>query len=44
MYTKHEVDLTFSFLIGAAPVVLDTSVELAVALGNDQKYAPNIQT
>ena len=43
VYNKHEVDLILSSLIGAAPAVLDTSVELAAALGNDQNYATTIQ-
>ena len=43
VYNKHEVDLRFSSLIGAAPAVLDTIVELAAALGNDQHYATSIQ-
>ena len=43
VYIKHEVDLIISSLIGAAPAVLDTIVELATALGNDQNYATNIQ-
>ena len=30
-------------LIGAAPAVLNTSVELATALGNDSNYATTIQ-
>ena len=42
-YNKSEVDLEFSSLIGAAPAILDTIVELATALGNDQTYATHIQ-
>ena len=41
---KHEVDLRFSRLLGAAPAVLDISVGLAAAVGNDQTYATAIQT
>ena len=33
----------FFSLIGAAPAVLNTSVELATALGNDSNYAATIQ-
>jgi hypothetical protein len=42
-YNKTEVDLNFSSLIGAAPEVLDTIVELAAALGNDNNYDTTIQ-
>ena len=44
VYNKTEVDLRFSSLIGAAPAVLDTSIELASALGNDSNYATAVQT
>ena len=43
VYNKTEVDLRFSSLIGAAPAVLYSIVELAAALGNDQTYAMTIQ-
>ena len=43
VYNKREVDLKFISLIGAAPAVLDTSVELATALGNDDNNATTIQ-
>ena len=43
VYNKNEVDLKFTSLIGAAPAVLATIVELATALGNDAKYATTIQ-
>ena len=42
VYTKHEVDLIVSSLVGAAPGILDTIVELATALGNDSNYATTI--
>ena len=43
VYNNHEVGLRFSSLIGAAPAILDTIVELAAALGNDSNYAATIQ-
>ena len=43
VYNNNEVDLRFTSLIGAAPDVLNTSVELATALGNDSNYAATIQ-
>ena len=43
VYNKNEFDLRFSNLIGAAPAVLDTIVELAAALGNDQHYVTTIE-
>ena len=43
VYTNHEVELICSSLIGTAPGVLNTSIELAAALGNDQKYATTLQ-
>ena len=42
-YNIGEVDLIFSSLIGAAPALFDTSVELAAASGNDQTYATTMQ-
>ena len=42
-YIKSDIVLNFSSLIGAAPAVLNTSVELATALGNDSNYATTIQ-
>ena len=41
---KHEVELLCSSLVGGAPAVLDTSVELATSLGNDQHYATTSQS
>ena len=41
---KHEVELLCSRLVGGAPAVLDTSVELATSLGNDQHYATTSQS
>ena len=43
-YDNNEVDLIVSSLIGPAPAVLDTIVELAAALGNDSSYATHIQS
>ena len=43
VYNNHEVDLIFASLIGAAPDVLNTSIELASPLVHDQKYATTIQ-
>ena len=43
VYNKADLDLKFPSLIGAAPSVLTTSVELATSLGNDSKYATTIQ-
>ena len=42
VYTNDDIDLTFSSLIGSAPAILNTSVELATDLGNDSKYATTI--
>ena len=42
-YNKGEFGLRCSSLIGAAPAIMDASVELATYLGNDQKYATHIQ-
>ena len=42
-YHKHEVELSCSSLIGVAPAILDTSVELATSLGNDQHDATHMQ-
>ena len=42
-YNKSEVYVTCSSLFGAAPAILDTSVVLATALGNDQTHATNMQ-
>ena len=39
VYNKAEMDLNFSSLVGAAPAILNASVELATALGNDSNYA-----
>ena len=44
VYNKSEVYLRLTSLIGAAPAVLDTVIELATALGNDSNYAATIQT
>ena len=44
VYNKHEIDLRFSGLIGAAPAVLDIVVEPAAAFGDDQTYAMTIQS
>ena len=41
-YNKSEVYVTCSSLFGAAPAILDTSVVLATALGNDQTHATNM--
>ena len=41
-YHKSEVYVTCSSLFGAAPAILDTSVVLATALGNDQTHATNM--
>ena len=43
VYTNHEVGLRLSSLIGAAPAILDTIVELAAALGDDSNYATTFQ-
>ena len=43
VYNKADMDLTFSSLVGAAPAILNTSVELATALGNDSNYATAMQ-
>ena len=43
VYTEADIDLKWSSLVGAAPAVLNTSVELATALGNDSKDATTIQ-
>ena len=42
-YNKADLDLKCPSLIGAAPSVLTTSVELATSLGNDSKCATPIQ-
>ena len=42
-YNKSEVYVTCSSLFGAAHAILDTSVVLATALGNDQTHATNMQ-
>ena len=41
-YTKLETDGKVSALVGAAPELLNTLVELSAALGNDQNYATTI--
>ena len=43
VYIKADIGLIFSSLIGAAPAVLNTIVEIATALGHDSKYATTIQ-
>ena len=43
MFMKHEVDLILSSWIGAAPAVLDTSIEIATAFGHDRNVATTIQ-
>ena len=43
VYNKSDTDLKFPSLFGAAPAVLNTSVELATALGNDSNYATAMQ-
>ena len=43
VYNNNEIGYTFSNLIGAAPAVLDFSVALAAALGNDQHCDSNLQ-
>ena len=44
MFLNHEVDLLLSSWIGAATAVLDTTVELATALGHDRNVATTVQT
>ena len=44
VYNRADIDLSCSSLVGAAPAVLNTIVELATALGNDSNYATTIQT
>ena len=41
-YTKAESDTKISNLVGAAPVLLNTLVELSAALNNDANYASAI--
>ena len=41
-YTKAQTDTKISDLVGAAPALLNTLVELSAALGNDQNYATTI--
>ena len=41
-YTKAESDTQISNLVGAAPVLLNTLVELSTALNNDANYATTI--
>ena len=43
VYTKADIDWKISSVLGAAPAVLHTCVELATALGNDSTYATTIQ-
>ena len=43
VYNKSDIDLKCSSLIGAAPAILNTIVELAAALGNDSNYDTHIQ-
>ena len=38
-YTKAEVDTNIAAVVGAAPALLNTLVELSAALGNDANYA-----
>ena len=42
-YTKTEIDTLFNNLIDAAPTVLNTLNELAVALNDDANYATTVQ-
>ena len=41
-YTKTQVDTNISAVVGAAPVLLNTLVELSAALNNDANYATTI--
>ena len=43
VYIKSDIDWKLYSLVGAAPSVLNTSVELATAFGNDSNYATIIQ-
>jgi hypothetical protein len=43
-YTKTQTDTQISNIVGAAPELLNTLVELSAALGNDQNYATNVAT
>ena len=43
VYNKSDIDLRFPSLIGAAPSVLNTIVELSAALSHDSDYATTIQ-
>ena len=43
MFLKHKVDLILSSWIGAAPAVLDTTVEIATELGHDRNVATTVQ-
>ena len=43
MYTKTELGLRLSSLVGSAPYILNTSVERAGAIGTGQNYATTIQ-
>ena len=43
VYNKSDIDLTCSSLVGSAPAILNTSVELATALGNDSNSITTIQ-
>ena len=38
-YTKDEVVVKIAAVVGAAPALLDTLVELSAALNNDANYA-----
>ena len=43
-YTKNEVDANIAAVVGAAPVLLNTLVELSAALNSDANYAGTITT
>ncbi len=43
-YTKDEVVVKIAAVVGAAPALLDTLVELSAALNNDTNYATTITT
>jgi hypothetical protein len=43
VYSKDEVNSTFSALMGSAPATLDTLKELAAALADDKDYAATVE-